>query len=139
MYALRPNSSPEPLRRSRTASQPRPNPHRSVTVEATVKLTVNLALSSVAIVTLVQLLPYRTSQEAKLQELHVAVQSSTVRLQKSKRQFTRYFDPYQARAIMQEQSNRLDAQQRQIIWQEPKSVAVVKTAKPAVSARVRGY
>lgn len=124
MHALQPSPpSLQPVRRSRKASHPRKQRHsqRAIALEAGVKLTVNVVLSMAAITALTHLLPYRTAQEAKLQEVQAAAKSTNDRLQRTQSLFSRYFDPYQARAIMQEQANRIDPNQRQVILDDPKS------------------
>jgi hypothetical protein len=73
----------------------------------------------VAISALTQLLPYRSSQAARLQELQVTVQSTDERLHRVQNNFRQYFDPYQTEANMQAQSHRIGLQQQRIIWREP--------------------
>lgn len=93
--------------------------YRVVAIEATAKLAVNLLLSTAAIATLIQLLPHITSQQAKLDELRAEVEATEQRVDRLQSDFSRHFDPTQARDIMQEQSTRLDAQKRQILWLDP--------------------
>src|SRR5579883_2364784 len=117
MHALKPSYlPPQPTRRTRTVPrhkpQPRPRPHRAIVIETTVKLSVNAVLSVAAIGALVQLLPYRSSQLAKLQELQTAVQSMNDRVDRAQAHFSQYFDPYQTESNMEAQSNRIGAQQR---------------------------
>jgi hypothetical protein len=88
-------------------------------IETTVRLSVNVVLSTVAISALAQLLPYRSSQAGKLQELQGSVRSTGERVQRVENHFKQYFDPYQTDANMQAQSHRLGAQQRRIVWREP--------------------
>lgn len=123
MHALKPSSlPPSPPKRVRTVprakAKQRQRPHRAVIVEATVRLSVNVILSTVALSALTQLLPYRSSQGAKLQELQAAVKSTSEREQRVQDHFKQYFDPYQADANMQAQSHRIGVQQRRIVWQE---------------------
>jgi hypothetical protein len=121
MHAFQsPNPSQPPTKRSRKAaprSQSRRHPYRTLAIEVSVKLMVNVALSTAAIAALTQLVPYHTAQEAKLQELQTTVQSTNERLNQTQAKFNRYFDPHQTKALMQEHSNRIDPNQRQIIWQ----------------------
>ena len=123
MHALKPSYlPPQPLQPTRTVprqkAKTKQRPYRAVIVEATVKLSVNVVLSAVAIGALAQLLPYRSSQAAKLQELQVTVKSTEERVQRTQNKFKQYFDPYQTDANMQAQSNRLGAQQRRIVWRD---------------------
>lgn len=123
MHALKPSYlPPQPLRPSRTVPRHKvkikQRPYRAVLVEATVKLSVNVVISAVAIGALAQLLPYRSSQAAKLQELQVTVKATKDRVQRTENKFNQYFDPYQTDANMQAQSNRIGAQQRRIVWRD---------------------
>lgn len=85
-------------------------------LEITVMLAVNALLSATAVVALVQLIPYQRSQHAKLQEMQSQVEVAQERVDRVKQQFNRNFDPQQARQIMQEQTNRIDPKQRQVVW-----------------------
>lgn len=124
MHALKPSYlPPQPPKRIRTvprtkAKQQR-RPYRAVIVESAVKLSVHVVLSTVAVSALTQLLPYRSSQMVKLQELQVAVQTTEERVQRVQDHFTQYFDPSQTEANMQAQSHRIGAQQRRIVWSQP--------------------
>lgn len=77
-----------------------------------------MVLSAAAIAGLVQLLPYHLSQQAKLREVRAEVKRAEARVNSLRTDFSRSFDPGQARNVMQEQSYRVDANQRQIVWQE---------------------
>ncbi|MBW4695760.1 MAG: hypothetical protein KME27_28760 [Lyngbya sp. HA4199-MV5] len=124
MHALKPSYlSPQPPRRARMvprskAKQQR-RPYRAMVIESTVKLSVNVTLSMVAISALTQLLPYRSSQMTKLQELQVTVQTTDERVQRVQARFNQSFDPSQIDANMQAQTNRIGAQQRRIVWSQP--------------------
>jgi hypothetical protein len=129
MHALQPPTHlqpVQPVRRAVARPQVRRSPHRSLAVEFTIKLTVNLVLSTVSIAALAQLIPYRSAQEAKLQEIQAAVQSAKVRTQQNQANFSHYFDPAQSKQLMQQHSNRIDPSQRPIVWQEPGPVKVAK-------------
>lgn len=137
MHALQsPSPNQQPVRRSRTTTHPRlrkqRHPYRMMAIETGVKLGVNVLLSTVAISALAHLFPYIGSQKGKLDEVQTAVQTTRERLQLRQTTFGKYFDPYQTRALMQEQSNRMDPQQRQIILQE--SANSVETASEQAAA-----
>ncbi|MBW4470714.1 MAG: hypothetical protein KME45_09950 [Stenomitos rutilans HA7619-LM2] len=124
MHALKPSYlPPQPPKRVRTVSRSKikqqRRPYRAVVIESTVKLSVNVTLSMVAISALTQLLPYRASQATKLQELQVTVRSTGERVQRVQERFNQYFDPAQTDANMQAQSNRIGTQQRRIVWSQP--------------------
>ncbi len=124
MYAYQlpqpdPKRSQRPRRNPRPSPRVRSNPYREMAIEAGVKLTVNVVLSVVAVVALVKLLPYRSVQQSKLQELDVAVQTTKSRVNQVQASFRQYFDPSQSRNLMQQAGNRIDPNQRQIILQTP--------------------
>lgn len=100
-----------PQRKSRN----RRRPYRSMAVQTTVKLTVNVLLSAAAVSALVKLLPYYQSQQEKLQEIQTEVKLTEGRVNRLRTDFNRYFDPQQAKNIMQEQSNRVNPGQRPVI------------------------
>lgn len=92
--------------------------HRALAIETSVKLTVNLVISGAAITALSQLLPYSIVQHNKLQEVKAEVKTTEGRVGRIKAEFSRYFDPRQAKSIMQEQTNRSDPNQRVIVLGE---------------------
>lgn len=96
--------------------------YQAVAGETTVKLVVNLVLSAAAIAGLVQLLPYHLSQQSKLRELRTEVKRTEERVQGLRADFSRSFDPGQTRNVMQEQSYRVDPNQRQIVFPQEKGV-----------------
>jgi hypothetical protein len=126
MNALQtPPPSLQPVRPPRSnpkLSQQKKRQHqRSLAIESSIKLTVNVVISGVAIAALGQLLPYSVAQHAKLREIRAEVKTTEGRVGRLKAEFHRYFDPRQAQAIMQEQTNRTDPNQRTIVWGEPPS------------------
>jgi hypothetical protein len=124
MYALKPpKPTPvQPGRGRRVASKPksskRPATHRAIAYETAAKLAVNVVLSVAAVVTLAHLLPYRSAQTVKLQELNAAVKTTGDRVERVQSKFSYYFDPGQARESMQELTDRIDPSRRQIVWKE---------------------
>jgi hypothetical protein len=93
----------------------RPRSSRVRALEATVKLAVNVVVSAAAVYGLVKLLPYQWSQQEKLWEIQTEVNLAEGRVNRLRADFNRYFDPQQAKSIMQEQSNRVDPGQRPVI------------------------
>jgi len=75
---------------------------RSLGWEMTGRLTVNLALSLVAISTLARLVPYYQSQRQVLQEMESSVAAAEQRNQQLRADFTRYFDPSKTSQVVQE-------------------------------------
>lgn len=92
--------------------------HRAIAIETSIKLTVNLVISGAAITALTQLLPYSIAQQAKLQEVRSEVKTTQGRVSQLKSEFNRYFDPRQAKSIMQEETNRTDPNQRLVVLEE---------------------
>ncbi|MBD1845389.1 hypothetical protein H6F89_18650 [Cyanobacteria bacterium FACHB-63] len=115
-----PPESPKPRRTRQSARRARPQhqqsrSHRILAAEAIVKLSVNAVISSAAIAALVQLIPQSISQQTKLKEIQAEVQIAETRVTRLKADFNRYFDPQQATAIVQEQTNRADPNQRLVV------------------------
>lgn len=124
MQAIQPTVPPlQPVKNSprvvrRINKRPRPNPHHTLAAEAGVKLTVNIVISVCATSALIQLLPHYRAVQEKLQEIQAEVNLTQGRVEKSRSEFNRYFDPSLAGSAMQEQTNRVDPQQRPVILQE---------------------
>ncbi|HEY9649957.1 MAG TPA: hypothetical protein V6C95_04790 [Coleofasciculaceae cyanobacterium] len=116
----RPNQQPveTPRRVSRNQRLQRRYSSQVVAGEMMARLIVNILLSAAAIAGLVQLLPYHLSQQAKLREIRAEVKRTEGRVNNLRSDFSRSFDPGQAKSVMQEQSYRVDPNQRQIVWQE---------------------
>ncbi len=109
---------PSNLPSSRPSSSKRSHPHQILAAEAGVKLAVNIVLSVCATSALIQLLPHYRAVQEKLQEIQAEVNLTEKRVNQSRSDFNRYFDPSLAKTVMQEQSNRVDPQQRPVILQE---------------------
>ncbi|MFM9264304.1 hypothetical protein [Tychonema sp. BBK16] len=127
MQAIQPTVTPvTPLRTVKnsprvaysTSSRSRSYPHQTLAAEAGVKLAVNIVLSVCATSALIQLWPHYRAVQEKLQEIQAEVNLTQKRVNQSRSDFNRYFDPSQAKTVMQEQSNRVDPQQRAVILQE---------------------
>lgn len=102
----------------RTPNLPQPNSFRAVAGETTLKLVAHLVLCAGAVYGLSQLLPYQLSQQGKLREVKREVKRTERRVNNLRTDFSRSFDPRQAKSVMQEQSYRVDPNQRQVVWQE---------------------
>jgi hypothetical protein len=88
--------------------------HRSTVGETLARLVVNGVISAAAIAGLVQLLPYHLSQQAKLRDLRREVKQSEIRVKSLRNDFSRSFDPGQAKSVMHEQSYRVDPNRRPV-------------------------
>jgi hypothetical protein len=92
--------------------------HQAVAGETTAKIVVNVVISAAAITGLVQLLPYHLSQQSKLGEVRAEVKRTEKRVNDLRSEFGRSFDAGQAKSVMQEQSYRVDPNQRQVVLQD---------------------
>lgn len=98
-------------------SQQRPHPHHQwIATEISVQLMVNGILSILAVFTLLKLFPYQVSQQEKLKEVRTQVQETEWRVNQLRQDFSRNFDPHQAKKIMQENSSLIEPNQRRIYW-----------------------
>lgn len=115
-----PTRQPSEHRRTvpRTYRPQRRHSYHAVVGETTAKLVVNLVVSAAAIAGLIQLLPYHLSQQGKLREVRSEVKRTQERVDRLQADFSRSFDPSQAKSIMQEQSPRIDPNQRKIVLQD---------------------
>ncbi len=133
MSALaKPNLQPA-KRRSRRRTRPslvrRLSRHTKV-FELSARLSINLILSGIAVTALGRLVPHLQTQTAQLDVVNGAlaqVETSTAKLQSD---FGRYFDPWQAQKIMQEQSGYRPSTERQVVWTEEDAAAQEATVEP---------
>jgi hypothetical protein len=115
-----PTRQPLETRRTvpRTHRRQRRHSYHAVVGETTAKLVVNLVVCAAAITGLIQLLPYHLSQQAKLREVRSEVKRTEARVNQIRTDFSRSFDPGQAKSVMREQSFRVDENQRQVVFQD---------------------
>ncbi len=123
MNAIQPSTPPrQPLEPRRTAPRiqhrQRHHSYRALAGETTVRLAVNIVLCAAAITGLAQLLPYHLSQQAKLGEVRSEVKRTEARVKNLRLDLGRSIAPGEAKSVMQEQSFRVDPNQRQVVWQE---------------------
>lgn len=104
----------KPKRKLRQRS--RFNPYQAKAIENTAKLVVNMVLVVGAVSGFVRLLSYNASQQTKLQEISTEVKLTEGRVADLQTDLNRSFDPQQAQKIRQEQSNRVDPQQRPVFF-----------------------
>ncbi len=117
---MRRNRSSVLPKKKRVAQPRRQQPHYLPQVlEANAILGVNLLLGAMAISTLLHLVPYQLNQQAKLRAMQAEVDSTAQRVSQLKNQSQRSQDPTEAKRIVQEQSNLIDAQQRKVVWIRP--------------------
>ncbi|MBW4651374.1 MAG: hypothetical protein KME06_22190 [Kastovskya adunca ATA6-11-RM4] len=124
MNAFQPSPPPQqPIAPRRRVSQSarrqqQRHPYRAMGCEMLLKLVANGVISAAAIAALAQLLPYHLSQQSKLREVRAEARQTEKRVTDLRTNFSRYFDPQQAKSVMQEQSYRRDPTQRQVVWQD---------------------
>ncbi|MGF1570723.1 MAG: hypothetical protein ACFCVD_22055 [Nodosilinea sp.] len=88
-------------------------------LEISARLGVNGLLTVVALGALGQLVPHIQTQAQRLQAVNSEVAVAEVAHAKLKSDFGRYFDPWQAGKIMQEQSGYKVSNERQVVWTTP--------------------
>ena len=120
MNAFQPYKTPlRPVEQRRI--KPRPKRHlrqrayQVMALETTAKVAVNIVISTAAISALVQLLPYHWLQQDKLREVRTEVKVMEGRVQDLQTEFSRNFDPSEAKNIMQQKSYRFDPNQHPVI------------------------
>lgn len=96
--------------------------------ETLIKLSVNVGISAVAITSLFQLLPYRSVQQAKLQEVQAELKSTETRVAQLQAQFSRTFDPNETKAILQEQTHLVDPTEKVVVFDDRADLEPQKTA-----------
>jgi hypothetical protein len=95
-----------------------------VTRETLVKLSVNSLLLLVAGTTLARLVPTYFVSQAQIQELNHEVAFTESRMNQLRQDFSKSFDPSQARVVMVEQTYKVDPQQRQVVWSDSEAIEV---------------
>ena len=103
----------------RRAARPHGKVRQSTVLEASVKLTVNLLLGTVAASTLARMLPHYRIQAAELVSLAQATDQLSQENQALWQEFSRNFSPDQASLLMGEQSGRQASSQMPVVWVEP--------------------
>ena len=97
MHAIQPSQpSHRPTEPGRIAPRPRPrrlprHRHRAAIAETATKLTANAVLSIVFTSAIVTLLPYKLTQQSKLQEIHAEVEVTEERVEELKIEFNKLF------------------------------------------------
>ncbi|ADI65542.1 hypothetical protein [Trichormus azollae] len=124
MNAFQPSRPPlQPEKQRRSVPRPKKHLHQRsyqiMALETSAKITVNLVIITAAVSALVQLLPYHWLQQDKLREIRTEVKLMEARVNSLRTEFSRNFDPSQAKSIRQEQSYRFDPSQRQVILINP--------------------
>jgi hypothetical protein len=122
--------APPPQRRQPKSPKASTKVPVGLVFETTFKLGVNITLSVAAASTLMRILPYQLSQQEKLQEIRAEVNVTEGRVNRLRDNFSHHFDPQQTKTIMQEQSNRVDPKQLQVVWTDVADLADVDETTP---------
>jgi hypothetical protein len=126
MNALRKDDSPQfqPTRtrkpRRRQSSAASQNVHQGLVFESTFKLGINILLSSVAIVSLLQLLSYHSTQKSKLEEINREVSKTEIRVNQLRENFNHDFASGAETKVRQKQNNLISPKQLRVVI-EPQS------------------
>ncbi|MFN6460892.1 MAG: hypothetical protein RMZ41_003465 [Nostoc sp. DedVER02] len=120
MNAIQPSRPPlQPVQKRRVTPRPkrhlRQHSYKVMALESTAKIAVNLVVTAVAASALAQLLPYHWLQQEKLREISTEVKLMEVHVNGLQAEFSRNFDPQQAKSIRQQQGYRFDPSQRRIV------------------------
>jgi hypothetical protein len=120
MNSIQPSRPPlQPIQKRRVISRPkrhlRQRSYQVMALESTAKIAVNLVITAVAASALAQLLPYHWLQQKKLQEISTEVNLMEGHVNSLQAEFSRNFDPQEAKSIRQRQGYRFDPSQRQIV------------------------
>ncbi|MFN4279362.1 hypothetical protein [Thermosynechococcus sp.] len=101
------------------AHSPRKIP--AIAWEAAAKITVNLVLLAFGLGAIAKLVPYQLTQLQKLHALEAEVAQLEARVQELQRELERDRRPQARQRIAQEEANLIAANQRRIIWVQPKN------------------
>ncbi|MEO0539770.1 MAG: hypothetical protein AAFZ80_02775 [Cyanobacteria bacterium P01_A01_bin.105] len=112
-------TQPRGVRRVRRRVRPWGGVRQSTVLEASVKLTVNLLLGTVAASTLARLVPHYRIQAAELVSLEQATDQLSHENHDLWQEFSRNFAPEQVSNLMREQSGRQAPNQQPVVWVEP--------------------
>ncbi|MEH1936470.1 MAG: hypothetical protein V7L14_22770 [Nostoc sp.] len=120
MNAIQPSRPPlQPIQKRRVIPRPkrhlRQRSYQVMALESTAKIAVNLVITAVAASALAQLVLYHWSQQGKLREISTEVKLMEVHVNGLQAEFSRNFDPQQAKSIRQQQGYRFDPSQRRVV------------------------
>ena len=126
MNAFQPSRPPiQPVEQRRTVPRPkrhlRKRAYQAMALETTAKVAVNIIISAASISALIQLLPYHWLQQDKLREVRTEVKVMEGRVENLRTEFSRNFDPTEAKNIMQEKSYRFSSNQRPVVLMNKES------------------
>lgn len=94
--------------------------YRPQTIEVAIKFGMNVLFIWGCVAALLHLIPQIRNQQRELQEIQAETTLTKTRVEHLQADFDRYFDPQQAKSVMQEQGHRIDPSQRRVVFLEPK-------------------
>jgi hypothetical protein len=120
MNAFQPSRPPiQPVEQRPTVPRPkkhlRQRAYQIMALESTAKLAVNVLISAAAVSALGQLLPYHWLQQDRLREVRTEVKVMEGRVENLRTQFSRNFDPGEAKSIMQQKSYLFNSNQHPVV------------------------
>ena len=98
--------------------------YRGMKAEIILKLIFSWAIALASVASVIKLLPYHLSQQAKLKELRIQVEETEARVSKLREQLNYNFDPHKTKNLMEQYSSLLAPNQSRIYWlpkKQPKS------------------
>lgn len=129
-------SSPElqPIQPRRTVPRPkrrlRQRSYQVMALETTLKIGVNLAISTVAVSALTQLLPHHWSGQEKIRQVRTEVKTAQKRVNSLRAEFSNTFDAGQTNSVMQQHGNRISPNQKRIVLTNNTTPAEIKESTP---------
>ncbi|WP_036487617.1 hypothetical protein [Myxosarcina sp. GI1] len=102
--------------RPRSQRSHKKSTYRGVTGEVWLKLIFSWIIAIASIGSLVKLLPYHLSQQAKLKELRIQVSQTEAKVAELRQQLNHNFDPQQTRNLMEQYSSLLAPNRSRIYW-----------------------
>ena len=108
---------PAKARRQRSHTRPAATyRYRGLTVELSLKLIFSWIVAIAAVASLIKLVPYHLSQQAKLKELKIQVAETDARVVKLREQLNHNFDPQRTRSLMEQYSSLVSPDRQRIYW-----------------------
>lgn len=90
--------------------------YRGMTAELSLKLIFSWIVAIASVVSLIKLVPYHLSQQAKLKELKIQVSETDARVSKLREQLNHNFDPQQTQSLMEQYSSLISPDRQRIYW-----------------------
>ncbi|TVQ44365.1 MAG: hypothetical protein EA365_10315 [Gloeocapsa sp. DLM2.Bin57] len=110
MNAQQPWSLPpeKPKQKRRRSYDQQSQAQKALAKEVSAKLFVNTILTLITTASLVRLVPYYLSQQAKLQEVKAEIQDTQTRVNQLNQEFSYYFDAQQSQSLIKRYTVKVD-------------------------------